>query len=213
MTDAHFHRSGDTIASLNGTECRFCGIHPWNVTSVDCDAELARFRSMLGTDPSLGVGEIGLDRLKDKTITSIQREAFTAQLELAAEMGRPVVLHGAKCWGEVVKAIRPYAGRIPAFLFHGFSRSDGLLPDIVEVNGFVGVGKAVLNDHAVNYRKLVKKIPLDRLLIETDSEDLSDDVRTAVLTEIFSKTAELTSVSESQIDSNMAVFISSLAAC
>ena len=212
MTDAHFHRSGVTFASLNGEECRFCGIHPWDAASADLTAELARFRSILGTDPSFGVGEIGLDRLKDRNIAPVQREVFAAQLELAAEMGLPVVLHGAKCWGEVVKAIRPYAGRIPAFLFHGFSRSDGLLPDIVKLNGFIGVGKAVLNDHAVNYRELVRKIPLDRLLIETDGEDLSDDDHSALITEIFSKTAELTSVSESQIDSNMAVFISSLAA-
>jgi TatD DNase family protein len=197
---------------LNGEECRFCGIHPWDAATADLTAELARFRSILGTDPSFGVGEIGLDRLKDRNIAPVQREVFAAQLELAAEMGRPVVLHGAKCWGEVVKAIRPYAGRIPAFLFHGFSRSDGLLPDIVKLNGFIGVGKAVLNDHAVNYRELVRKIPLDRLLIETDGEDLSDDDHSALITEIFSKTAELTSVSESQIDSNMAVFISSLAA-
>lgn len=212
MTDAHFHRSGETIASLNGNECRFCGIHPWDAGSVDLATELVRFRSMLATDPSLGVGEIGLDRLRDKTITPVQREVFAAQLELAAEMGRPVVLHGAKCWGEVMKAIRPYAGRIPAFLFHGFSRSDGLLPDIVAVNGFVGVGKAVLNDHAVNYRELVKKIPLGRLLIETDGEDLPDADRSAIAAEIFSKTSELTSVTESQIDSNMSVFISLLAA-
>ena len=210
MTDAHFHRAGRTIASLNGKEYIFCGIHPWLAASVDLTAELARFRTMLGTDPSLGVGEIGLDRLKDKNISPVQREVFAAQLELAAEMGRPVVLHGAKCWGEVVKAIRPYAGRIPAFLFHGFSRSDGLLPDIVKVNGFIGVGKAVLNDHAVNYRELAKKIPLDRLLIETDGEDLPDNERTALLAEILSKTAELASVTESQIDSNMAVFTSSL---
>ena len=210
MTDAHFHRTGRTIASLNGKEYIFCGIHPWLAASVDLTAELARFRTMLGTDPSLGVGEIGLDRLKDKNISPVQREVFAAQLELAAEMGRPVVLHGAKCWGEVVKAIRPYAGRIPAFLFHGFSRSDGLLPDIVKVNGFIGVGKALLNDHAVNYRELAKKIPLDRLLIETDGEDLPDNERTALLAEILSKTAELTSVTESQIDFNMSVFTSSL---
>lgn len=213
MTDAHFHRSGETVASFNGTEYRFCGIHPWNAASVDLATELARFRTMLGTDPSFGVGEIGLDRLKDRNIAPVQREVFAAQLELAAEMGRPVVLHGAKCWGEVVKAVRPYAGRIPAFLFHGFSRSDGLLPDIVEVNGFIGVGKAVLNDHAVNYRELVKKIPLDRLLIETDGEDLPDADRSAILAETFAKTSELTSVTESQIDSNMAVFISSIAMC
>ena len=212
MTDAHFHRAGVTFASLNGTEFRFCGIHPWDAGSVDLDAELARFRSTLEADASIGVGEIGLDRLKDKVIAPRQREVFAAQLELAAEMGRPVVLHGAKCWGEVVKAIRPYAGRIPAFLFHGFSRSDGLLPDIVAVNGFVGVGKAVLNDHAVNYRELVKKIPPDRLLIETDALGLPDADRLAVLAEVLAKTSELTSVPESQIDSNAASFLSGLAA-
>ena len=212
MTDAHFHRAGVTFASLNETEFRFCGIHPWDAGSVDLGAELARFRSTLEADASIGVGEIGLDRLKDKVIAPRQREVFAAQLELAAEMGRPVVLHGAKCWGEVVKAIRPYAGRIPAFLFHGFSRSDGLLPDIVAVNGFVGVGKAVLNDHAVNYRELVKKIPPDRLLIETDALDLPDADRLAVLAEVLAKTSELTSVPESQIDSNAASFLSGLAA-
>ena len=58
---------------------------------------------------------------------------------------------------------RPYT-----FLFHGFSRSDGLIPDIVALNGYISVGPAILNDHAVNYRALVRKIPSDRLLVETD---------------------------------------------
>ena len=56
----------------------------------------------------------------------------------------------------------------PPLLFHGFSRSDGLIPDIVALNGYISVGPAVLNDHAVNYRELVKKIPIERLLLETD---------------------------------------------
>ena len=61
-------------------------------------------------------------------------------------------------------------GRIPAFLFHGFSRSAGLLPEIVALNGFVSVGPALLNDHAVNYRDMVKDLPLDRVLLETDKD-------------------------------------------
>ena len=105
------------------------------------------------------------------------REVFETQLRLALEFCRPVVLHGAKCWGQVVKTVQrltieqsnnPNNRTIPSFLFHGFSRSDGLIPDIVALNGFISVGPAVLNDHAVNYRELVKKIPLDRLLLETD---------------------------------------------
>jgi Tat protein secretion system quality control protein TatD with DNase activity len=97
------------------------------------------------------------------------RAAFRAQLALAAELRRPAVLHGAKCWGEVVKEVEDCSsGRAPAYIFHGFSRSAGLLPRIFALNGFVSVGPAVLNDHAVNYRELVKAIPADRLLAETD---------------------------------------------
>ena len=97
------------------------------------------------------------------------RRMFAAQLELAAEFGRPVVLHGAKCWGEVVKACEPYSGKIPAFLFHGFSRSEGLLPDIYRLNGYISIGPALLNDHATNYRDLAKRIHAGRILVESDA--------------------------------------------
>ena len=142
----------------------FYGTHPWHLDGFDASI----LRERLAADPKAGVGEIGLDRLRDRTISPRMREVFAAQLEIAAEFRRPVVLHGAKCWGEVVKACRPYAGLIPAFLFHGFSRSDGLIPEIVSMNGFISAGPALLNNHAVNYRELAKKIPLDRLLVESD---------------------------------------------
>lgn len=210
MTDAHFHRNGETFASLNGREFRFCGIHPWNAERADLPAELERFRSMLETDPSLGVGEIGLDRLKVKEVTQRQRDVFAAQLELAAETGRPAVLHGAKCWGEVVKMAKPFAGRIPAFLFHGFSRSGGLLPDIVAMNGFIGVGKAVFNDHAVNYRELVRRLPKERILVETDCDGETEEARLDSLKATFAKTLEIAEVTGALIDGNTASFLHSL---
>ena len=135
----------------------------------------AELRERLIADPRVGIGEIGLDRLKAREISQQMREIFEVQLKLAFEFNRPVVLHGAKCWGQVVKAVSsfehskiPNIRTFPPLLFHGFSRSDGLIPDIVALNGFISVGPAVLNGHAVNYRELVKKIPIERLLIETD---------------------------------------------
>ena len=168
MTDVHCHVSGGDEAVrelLIGRD--FVGVHPWDAAQLT-DATQAELRARLLADERLGVGEIGLDRLRDRNISPTMRDAFVAQLELAAELARPVVLHGAKCWGEVVRTCVPYAGRIPAFLFHGFSRSDGLLPDIVRLNGFISIGPAILNDHAVNYRELARKIPLERLTVETD---------------------------------------------
>ena len=173
MTDAHFHRNTyDTFLFLEGREVAFFGVHPWQTLESEGGSVemLADLRRRLAENPYAGVGEIGLDRLKTKVVPDAQRAIFEAQLALAAEFHRPVVLHGAKCWGEVVKACRPYVGQIPAFLFHGFSRSAGLLPEIHALNGFVSVGPALLNDHAVNYRDMVKELPLDRMLIETDKD-------------------------------------------
>ena len=174
-------------------------------------------RARLEADPRLGVGEIGLDRLKTREIPSVMRAVFEAQLRVAMELGRPVVLHGAKCWGQVVQAIRasqppnaqsskrpnlqtpklPNPQTFPTFLFHGFSRSDGLIPDIVALGGYISVGPAVLNDHAVNYRVLVKKIPLDRLLVETDRDGAPETCLNPLtgaplsVRDVLAKTAEL----------------------
>ena len=163
MTDAHCHTvRGETRhflcspcgAAAGPRDAVFHGWHPWFPGGFDADA----LRARLAADPRAGVGEIGLDRLRERDIPPPMREMFEAQLAVASEFRRPVVLHGAKCWGEVVKACARHAGRIPAFLFHGFSRSAGLLPDIFALDGYVSVGPALLNDHAVNYRELVKEI-------------------------------------------------------
>ena len=168
-------------------------------------------RAQLEADSRLGVGEIGLDRLKAREIPAVMRAVFEAQLRVAMELGRPVVLHGAKCWGQVVQAIRACSQTFqtpkpPNFLFHGFSRSDGLIPDIVALGGYISVGPAVLNDHAVNYRALVKKIPLDRLLVETDRdgapETLLDPLTGAPLSvrDVLAKTAELRGLAPAELE-------------
>ena len=190
MIDAHYHRNGyPAFLRTPDGEIPFYGIHPWQAAdSFDLEA----IRTQLIADPSSGVGEIGLDRLKTKTIPDAQRDIFTQQLALAAELRRPVVLHGAKCWGEVVAACRPYKGRIPAFLFHGFSRSAGLLTEIFALDGYVSIGPALLNDHAVNYRALAKELPLERTLVETDMDySLPENDPDGTLRQIVSTLAAL----------------------
>ena len=212
MTDAHCHVScGDPSVRELLVGRDFFGVHPWETLEefkaeslkLKVDEEL---RALLIANPKAGVGEIGLDRLKCRDIPPLMREVFEAQLSLAFELRRPVVLHGAKCWGQVVKAIVNYELRImnhesgdgkkPAFLFHGFSRSDGLIPDIVRLGGFISVGPAVLNDHAVNYRELVRKIPVDRLLVETDRTDGTG----VSIYDVLAKTAELRGISAAELE-------------
>ena len=205
MTDAHCHVScGDPSVRefLIGRD--FFGIHPWKTLCEEFKVESVKtLRALLLAHPCAGVGEIGLDRLKVRDIPPQMREVFAAQLKLALELRRPVVLHGAKCWGQVVSAIRsipksPNPPNPQPLLFHGFSRSDGLIPDIVKLDGFISVGPAVLNDHAVNYRELVKKIPLDRLLLETDR--VAPPCDGPSIRDVLAKTAELRGVSAAELE-------------
>ena len=208
MTDAHCHVTGGDPSVrefLIGRD--FIGVHPWEALGNN---RMREIRRRLEAEPGLGVGEIGLDRLRTREISQQMREVFEAQLKLAFEFNRPVVLHGAKCWGQVVKTVSsfehsniPNIRTFPSLLFHGFSRSDGLIPDIVALNGFISVGPAVLNDHAVNYRELVKRIPVERLLIETDRtpENAADcpsirDVAAAVATYRDMSSAELERITD-----------------
>ena len=221
MTDVHTHflRAGaeEWLTEPCNGEARFIGCHPWSFLDGGVSPSgdwLEAMRERLLADESLGVGEIGLDRLKVREIPDAMRAAFIAQLQLAAELHRPVVLHGSKCWGQIVKAceavIAKYGrGSIPAFLFHGFSRSGGLLPQIVALNGYVSVGAAVLNDHAVNYRKLVESLPSERLLLETDC---TADSAAPSIGEIAVEVARLRGISleeiETLVDANAARFMS-----
>lgn len=204
---------------------------PVPVAGAKLESRLAELEARLVANPRAGVGEIGLDRLKVREIPAVMRAAFEGQLALAANYRRPVVLHGAKCWGQVVAACRPYKGTVPAsrgtvpaFLFHGFSRSGGLIPEIVALNGYISVGPAVLNDHAVNYRELVKAIPLDRLLVESDATETGsvpvpesgpvpspEGGTVPSLTEIVAKIAEIREISveelTGQLDANVTRFL------
>ena len=209
MTDAHCHVScGDSSVRELLVGRDFFGVHPWE-TLGEFEVESLKLkvgeelRLALLANPGAGVGEIGLDRLKVRDIPPLMREVFESQLALALELRRPVVLHGAKCWGQVVATIRKlttHNSQLTNFLFHGFSRSDGLIPEIVELNGFISVGPAVLNDHAVNYRELVKKIPLDRLLVETDAVVGARVPTRPHIRDVLVKTADILNLSAAELE-------------
>ena len=227
MTDAHCHLScGDATIRELVVGRDFFGVHPWDAPRFpgeepSIDDLASSLRQALAANPAAGVGEIGLDRLRERAIPPGMREAFEAQLAIAVELGRPVALHGAKCWGQVVEAVKRVLGRAAAprpgqaFLFHGFSRSDGLIPDIVRLNGYISVGPAILNGHAVNYRALARKIPGDRLLVETDRTE-GNAAECPSVRDVLAKLAEIrgegVAALEAQTDANAARFMSAVSA-
>ena len=150
------------------------GLHPWSVATA-CPDWADFLECALRAAPGALVGEIGLDGIR-KTLDggAAQRDALALQLALAARLGRPVVLHGARAWGALLHALEPWANKLPAILLHGVSFSPDLLrhPILSRPNVWFSVGGALLSPAAQTLPRLAAAIPLDRLLVETDSPDM-----------------------------------------
>lgn len=148
---------------------RAFGVHPWYAEGLPADW-LARLRGLLLRFPEAWVGEIGLDGIRLPALTAASREVFRAQLELAAELGRPVMLHGAKVLDELLAACRPFAGRIPAFTVHAFGGSAEQLRAWLDFGADISIGGGVVR--SARLRRVAAEIPPNRLCLETDAPDM-----------------------------------------
>ncbi len=147
------------------------GVHPWQASNLPEGWE-DRLDALLHAHPAAAVGECGLDGIRAEPSPDLQRAVLRRQLELAAARGRPVVLHGARAWGALIAAVKPFAGRIPALVAHSFGGSRDMLRDWLALGGFVSFSGTLCNPAAVRVRAAAAATPADRLLVETDCPDL-----------------------------------------
>jgi TatD DNase family protein len=138
------------------------GIHPHQAAGDD-DA-----RALLDED-IVAVGEIGLDFFRDYAPRDRQRRVFVEQLELAAELGRPVIVHSRAAEDETAELLAGFPGRV---VLHCFS-SPGLLPVALERGYYVSFAGNVTYPKADELRAAAARVPPDRLLAETDAPYLA----------------------------------------
>ena len=149
------------------------GLHPWFV-DVAVPNWIERLRCALQNDPRALVGEIGVDGIRRVSDGGAAQQAvLQTQLQLAARLQRPVVLHGARVWPILLRILEPWADKIPAWMLHGvnFSVETLNLPFFKKANVWFSVGGGLLAPAAKTLPNLVTRIPYNRLLVETDSPD------------------------------------------
>jgi TatD DNase family protein len=143
------------------------GIHPHQAgDAVDAVNEL---RALLGHESAVAVGETGLDFYRDYAPREAQQRLFAAQLELAAELGLPVVVHSRGADRETLDALEPFRGTV---VLHCFS-SPRVLPAAKERGYYVSFAGNVTFPNAAELRLAAAEAAPDRLLVETDSPYLS----------------------------------------
>lgn len=147
------------------------GVHPHEAKAWDPAAE-GRVRALHAEPVVVAVGETGLDYHYDHSPRDAQRRAFEAQLALAAELGKPVVVHAREADSDVAAVLREWGARVPAVVLHSFSSG----PEVFDAGMAVGAyfsfsGMITFKNWILAHRPAA--CPPDRLLVETDAPYLA----------------------------------------
>ncbi|HEX6679024.1 MAG TPA: TatD family hydrolase [Gaiellaceae bacterium] len=144
------------------------GIHPHQAGGPEA-GRLDELAELLRHERAAAVGETGLDFYRDWAPRDAQRDLFAAQLELAAELGKPVVVHNRDADADTAELLAGFAGRV---VLHCFS-SPGLLAAALEHGYYISFAGNVTFAKADELREAARRVPADRILAETDSPYLA----------------------------------------
>lgn len=145
------------------------GVHPHHATDFDTHS-VAALRTLLANPTFVAVGECGLDFFRDYSPRDAQRQAFAAQLELAADARKPVFLHQRDAHAEFVAMLAPTRSRLVGGVAHCFTGGPGELRAYLDLDLYIGVTGWVCDERRGQaLRAALRELPLDRLLVETDA--------------------------------------------
>jgi TatD DNase family protein len=148
------------------------GVHPHQAAEPDA-TRLDELRELLADERAVAVGETGLDFYRDYAPRDLQRDLFERQLELAAELGKTVVVHTRVASAETAATLELFKGMV---VLHCFSAPE-LLPVALERGYYLSFAGNVTYPKAEELREAARAVPAERLLAETDSPYLAPQPR------------------------------------
>ena len=149
------------------------GIHPLYTNQAqegDIETLEKRIVESLSDPRFVGMGEIGLDYFVEDLDPHKQEFFFNAQLDLAQKYQLPVILHVRRSQDAILKALR--RRNIPSGIAHAFNGSFQQAEQFIELGLKLGFGGAATYERALQIRRLLKELPLDSIVTETDSPDI-----------------------------------------
>jgi TatD DNase family protein len=145
------------------------GIHPHHAEDLDAHSVDA-LAGLLDNACVVAVGECGLDYFRDYSPRAAQLAAFEAQLELAADSGKPVFLHQRDAHEDMLRLLGRHRGRITGGVAHCFTGDGEQLAAYLDLDLHIGITGWVCDERRGEaLREAVPGVPLERLLLETDA--------------------------------------------
>lgn len=148
------------------------GVHP-HEAKFFTEETLARMDAWLAHPRIVGVGEIGLDYYYDHSPRDAQREAMAAQLDYACRKGVPAVFHVRDAHGDFTELLRARKDKLPQGVMHCYTGSLESAKVYLHMGLYISFSGSVTFKNAKNLQEVARYVPLDRLLVETDSPYLT----------------------------------------
>jgi TatD DNase family protein len=150
------------------------GVHP-NSSAEWQDSWIGVLRDLARQPKVVAIGEIGLDYYWDKSPKAVQQRALGLQLELAAELNLPVIIHNRESSADVIRLLSesPLVGRKNPGVLHSFSGDWETAVSALNLGYYLGFTGPVTFKKADDLREIARKVPDDRILVETDAPFLT----------------------------------------
>lgn len=147
------------------------GFHPECLEDADI-SDLDKIKEYAQYKKCVAIGEIGLDYHWMSTSKEKQKEFFTAQIQLAKELDMPVIVHDREAHGDTLDILKETH---PSGVVHCFSGSKEMAKEIIKLGMYIGLNGVVTFKNARKSLEVVKEIPLERLVLETDCPYLAPE--------------------------------------
>ncbi|RCS29425.1 hydrolase TatD [Rhodanobacter denitrificans] len=172
VTGASRDGSGHALALARahpGTLYATAGVHPHHAVDYD-DATDAALRELAVQPQVRAVGETGLDYHRNYSPREVQLAVFERQLRIAADLHKPLFLHQRDAHADFVALLRRYRDRVPGAVVHCFTDTGEALRDYLALDCHIGITGWICDERrGTHLRELVRGIPANRLMLETDA--------------------------------------------
>lgn len=146
------------------------GVHPHEASKADAST-FDQLRSLIRENSVLALGEIGLDYHYDFSPRDVQKQVFLEQMKIAAEAGKPIIIHTREAWQDTVELLRQHWSG-PGIL-HCFTGDAAQAREALDLGFHLAFGGLITFKTAVSVREAAAIVPDDRLLLETDAPYLA----------------------------------------
>ena len=145
------------------------GCHPHESVEFLKDKDnWTKISELLEQDKVVGVGEVGLDYYRNISDQKSQRDCFVGFVRIANKINKPLVIHNREAFNDVVDVLAQEAADTLTGVFHCFSGDTSMVKKVMDLNFYVSVGGTLTYPKNELLRELIKYIPRDRILLETD---------------------------------------------